>query len=36
MKKDDLSFERNVANEVAKAFFKNVFIIAIILVVEQV
>ena len=36
VKKDDLSFERNVANEVAKAFFKNVFIIAIILVVEQV
>lgn len=36
VKKDDLSFERNVANEVVKAFLKNVFIIATILVVEQV
>ena len=36
VKKDDLSFERNVVKEVAKAFLKNVFIIAVILVVEQV
>lgn len=35
VRKDDLSFERNVVKEVVKAFLRNVFIIAMILVVEQ-
>lgn len=36
LRNDDLSFERNVVKEVVKAFLRNVFIIAMILVVEQI